>query len=117
MAKIFGRMVGKQSISLSSPGVNAFHSLWKYIGNSSNFDLTTIDIIPDTDLVPRIEISGGTIYRILCPESPLKCHSSELSLCESLIICRNPNAREYCSKVAGIQNKTIDTIYERSNFN
>ena len=117
LAKIFGRMVGKQAISLSGPGINAFHSLWKYEGNSSNFDLTTIDIIPDTDLVPRVEISGGTIYRILCPESPLKCHSSELSLCESLVICRNPNAREYCSKVAGIQNKTIDTIYERSNFN
>ena len=109
-------MVGKQAISLSGPGVNAFHSLWENEGNSSSFDLTTIDIIPDTDLVPRIEISGGTIYRILCPESPFKCHSSELSLCESLVICRNPNAREYCSKVARIKNTTIDLIYERSNF-
>lgn len=117
LAKIFGRIVGKQAISLSGPGVNAFHSLWKYRGNSSNFDLTTIDIIPDTDLVPRVEISGGTIYRILCPKSPLQCHSSELSLCESLVICRNPNAREYCSKVAGISESDINLIYDMSNFN
>ena len=117
LAKIFGRIVGKQAISLGGPGVNAFHSLWKYRGNSSNFDLTTIDIIPDTDLVPRVEISGGTIYRILCPKSPLQCHSSELSLCESLVICRNPNAREYCSKVAGISESDINLIYDMSNFN
>ena len=28
LAKLFGRFIGKQAISLSGPGVNAFHSLW-----------------------------------------------------------------------------------------
>ena len=117
LAKIFARMIGKKAISLSGPGINAFHSLWKYKGESSNFELTSIDIVPDSDPVPRVEISGGTLYRILCLKSPFQCHSKELSLCESLIICRNPNAIEYCTNFAGLDNETITKSYKKSEFN
>ena len=115
LAKIFGKMIGRKAISLSGPGINAFHSLWKNNGNNSNFELNSVDIVPNLDPVPRVEISGGTIYRIICLKSPLECHGSELSLRESLIICRNPNAREYCKNIAGLENKTdIDNIYNKT---
>ena len=117
LAKIFGKLIGKKSISLSGPGMKAFQNLWEYKGNSSNFDLTTVDIVPDSDPIPRVELSGGTIYRILCLKSPKECHNSELSLCESLIICRNPNAREYCRKVALLKEEDIDEIYKSTEFN
>ena len=108
-------MIGKKAISLSGPGINAFHSLWKNFGNSSNNELNSIDIIPDLDPVPRVEISGGTIYRIICLKSPLECHGSKLSLCESLIICRNPNAYEYCRNIAGLKNeKDIADIFNKT---
>ena len=68
-------MVKKPSISLSGPSANAFHSLWGEEGINVNFDITNIDLIPDMDLVPRVEVSGGTIYRIICREGLLGCHN------------------------------------------
>ena len=116
LAKIFGKKVGKKAISLSGPGMKAFGSLWKYKENISEFSLTTIDIIPDLDPIPRVELSGGTTYRILCKKSPIECHSKELSLCESLIICRNPYAREYCINIAKEEKEYIDDLYNSTKF-
>ena len=115
LAKILGKIVGRQSISLSGPGINAFHSLWKSKGKSK-FELTTIDIIPDLDIVPRVDISGGTIYRLLCLKSPIDCHSKELSLCESLIICKNPYAYQYCKNIAELTDNEIKDLEEKSIF-
>ena len=117
LAKLLGRLLNKQAISLSGPGVNAFHSLWGYEGNSENFELSAIDLVPDKDLVPRVEISGGTRYRIVCKEGPFGCHSKAVSLCEVLIMCRNPNYYTYCSLIAGLDDKKIKSLYESSEMN
>jgi hypothetical protein len=114
LSKILGRFLGKQAISLSGPGVNAFHTLWEYEGSSENFEISAIDLVPDMDLVPRVEVSGGTIYRIICKEGPLDCHGKELSLCEVLIMCRNPNYEQYCDKMAKITKTQMETIKESS---
>ena len=112
LCKILGRFLGKQAISLSGPGVNAFHSLWDYEGSSENFEISAIDLVPDMDLVPRVEVSGGTIYRIVCKEGPFDCHSSEMSLCEVLIMCQSPNYKEYCKKVKKLSDRQINAILE-----
>ena len=117
LAKILGRVTGKQAISLSGPGVNAFHSLWDYEGSSENFEISAIDLVPDMDLVPRVEVSGGTIYRIVCKEGPFDCHSSELSLCEVLIMCKSPNYQEYCKKVKGLSDREIKAILKSVKLN
>ena len=117
LSKILGRLVKQQAISLSGPGVNAFHNLWGYEGQSENFEISAIDLVPDMDLVPRVEVSGGTIYRIVCKEGPLDCHSKVLSLCEILIMCRNPNYEEYCRKMANLNDKQINDIYKDSELN
>ena len=117
LCKILGRLLNKQAISLSGPGVNAFHSLWGYAGNSENFEISAIDLVPDMDLVPRVEISGGTIYRIICKEGPLDCHGKSLSLCEALIMCRNPNYKEYCTKMAELSDDQMKKISKSSELN
>jgi hypothetical protein len=117
LSKILGRLVKQQAISLSGPGVNAFHNLWGYEGQSENFEISAIDLVPDMDLVPRVEVSGGTIYRIVCKEGPLDCHSKTLSLCEILIMCRNPNYEEYCRKMANLNDKQINNIFKDSELN
>ena len=117
LAKILGRLLGKQAISLSGPGVNAFHSLWDYEGSCENFEISAIDLVPDMDLVPRVEVSGGTIYRIVCKEGPFDCHSKELSLCEVLIMCDNSNYKEYCKKVKGLNDKEINAILNSVQLN
>jgi len=110
LCKILGKLTNRQSISLSGPGVNAFHSLWNYKSSNENFEISSIDLVPDMDLVPRVEVSGGTIYRIICKEGPLDCHSKEISLCEVLIMCDHSNYEEYCKNVAGLNKDQIDMI-------
>ena len=117
LAKLFGRIIKKQAISLSGPGINAFNSLWNYEGKSENFEISAIDLVPDRDLVPRVEISGGTIYRIICKFGILDCHSKVNSLCEVLIMCKIPSYKEYCMKVAELNKKQINTIYESIDLN
>ena len=112
LAKLFGRMIKKQGISLSGPGINAFNSLWNYKGESENFEISSIDLVPDRDLVPRVEVSGGTIYRIICKFGAFDCHSKVNSLCEVLIMCNNPNYNEYCNKVAGFNTKEINEVVD-----
>ena len=117
LSKLLGRMKKTQAISLSGPGVNAFHSLWGYDGNSENFEISAIDLVPDMDLVPRVEVSGGTVYRIICKEGFLACHGKSLSLCEVLIMCRSPNYFEYCTKMAGLTERKINDIKQSSELN
>ena len=117
LAKLFGRFIGKQAISLSGPGVNAFHSLWKYDKESENYEISAIDLVPDMDLVPRVEVSGGTIYRIVCKKGVFACHGKELSLCEMLIMCRNPIYKSYCENVAGMNYNDIIKIEQSSELN
>ena len=117
LAKLLGRLVKKEAISLSGPGVNAFHSLLKYEGKSENFEISVIDLVPDMDLVPRVETSGGTVYRIICKAGVFKCHKKIISLCEVLIMCRNPNYKIYCKNIAGLSEEQIQDIYEGSELN
>ena len=117
LAKLFGRYMGKQAISLSGPGINAFYSLWNFKGTSENFEISNIDLVPDMDLVPRIEVSGGTVYRIICKNGAGKCHGKELSLCEVLIMCRNPIYENYCKEFAGLNDEQIKQIIESSELN
>ena len=49
-------------------------------GNSENFEISAIDLVPDMDLVPRVETSGGTIYRIICKKGVAQCHKSVNSM-------------------------------------
>lgn len=114
LSKILARMVKEQAISLSGPGINAFHTLWTEYGNSENYGISIIDLVPDMDLVPRVEVSGGTIYRIICDQGPFKCHSKAMSLCETLIMCRNPYSDFYCFKMADIRESDIKKIKEKS---
>ena len=117
LAKILGRFLRKQAISLSGPGMNAFNSLWEYKGDSEYFGISAIDLVPDMDLVPRVEVSGGTIYRIICIKGVFGCHGKERSLCEVMIMCRHPNYKIYCSKIAKISDEEIDKLYKNSELN
>ena len=113
LSKILGKMVKKPSIALSGPGSNAFHSLWGKEGINNNFDIATIDLVPDMDLVPRVEVSGGTIYRIICRDGPFSCHSKDLSLCEVLIMCQKPH-QIVCRDIAELKEEDIERIKEAS---
>ena len=114
LSKILGRITKNQAISLSGPGIDAFHTKWTSDGNSINFDISFIDLVPDKDLVPRVEVSGGTIYRIICTKGPFVCHDKALSLCETLAMCRNSYYEFYCYKMANLNSDQISEILNNS---
>ena len=100
--------------------VNYYKNLIDYqnaVKNSENFEISAIDFVPDMDLVPRVEVSGGTIYKIVCKKGVFSCHGKELSLCETLTMCRSPIYLDYCEKIAKLNNKEITKIEESSNLN
>jgi len=68
-------------------------------------------------LVPRVEVSGGTIYRIICKFGAFECHSKVNSLCEVLIMCNSPNYNIYCDKVAGLKESEIKEIADSVKLN
>ena len=117
LSKILGRFLKIQAISLSGPGMNAFNSLWDYKGDSEYFGISNIDLVPDMDLVPRVEVSGGTIYRIVCIAGVFGCHGKERSFCEVLIMCRHPNYMVYCKEVAKIDEDEINELFIKSELN
>ena len=56
-----------QSFSVSGPGITPLEYKHQTIfGYNKFFKSSFIDIIPDLDIVPRLEISGGIKYRVLC---------------------------------------------------
>ena len=73
--------------------------------------------MPDMDLVPRVETSGGTIYWIICKKGVAQCHKSVNSLCEVLIMCRNPNYKVYCKEKSKLDENDVKDIYESSKLN
>ena len=78
-----------QSVSISGPGTASLEYKNKWPDGYNNYFKTNfIDIIPDNDIVPRLEVSGGTKYRILCDKGMFSCHLIDRTLCMMGIMCR-----------------------------
>jgi hypothetical protein len=89
MAKYLGLKYHKESVAVSGPGIasleykfNDERNYYKYF--KSNF----IDVVPDHDIVPRLESSGGIRYRVLCEKGFFTCHLVERILCQVGAMCR-----------------------------
>ena len=77
-----------QSFSVSGPGITPLEYKHQTIfGYNKFFKSSFIDIIPDLDVVPRLEISGGVKYRVLCNKNAITCHSIDRTLCMMGIMC------------------------------
>ena len=117
LAKIMGKKFVKTSVSLSGPGISIFNNLWnpedsKY---NENFPSTFIDIVPDMDLVPRVEVSGGTYYRIICDSGSGQCHSATRSICMTSVMC-NVDINYLCTKFYNFTENDMQHMRDIANF-
>jgi len=90
LSKFIATKYGKQSFSVSGPGVTPLE--FKFSSNegyNKYFKSTFVDIIPDNDIVPRLESSGGIKYRLLCEESSFKCHKIDRTICMMGLMCHD----------------------------
>ena len=97
LSKYIASYYKRQSFSVSGPGITPLEYKHSEIyGYKKYFKTNFIDIIPDNDLIPRLEISGGTKYRVLCDKSLITCHSIDRTLCMMGIMCEQ---EEYTKKL------------------
>ena len=91
LAKYLGVKYNKQTISFSGPGVTPLEAEFSKSKDFNKYIKTYfVDVIPDIDIIPRIETTSGTIYRIICEESIMnfaKCHSIDRTFCMMGIMC------------------------------
>ena len=109
LAKIFGHKYGKAAISFSGPGISLHQTLVKGEKTDKNSMITQSEVIPDQDLVPRVEASSGVKYRVLCKYSPGTCHGIVTTVCMMGLMCQTPHDN-FCkmhSTTSGIYDEMI----------
>ena len=96
-----------QSVSISGPGTTSLEYKNKWPDGYNNYFKTNfIDIIPDNDIVPRLEISGGTKYRILCNKGMFSCHSIDRTVCMMGIMCQQEETtKKLCMSMIKVKDK------------
>ena len=103
LAKYLGLKYHKENVAVSGPGITPLEYKFKKDKNyykyfKSNF----IDIIPDNDIVPRIETSGGVRYRVLCEKGFISCHQIDRILCQIGATCRREDlSGDMCMSIFG----------------
>ena len=84
-----GIKYNKESLSISSPGISPLE--YKFMNNKNYnkyFKTNFLDIVPDNDLIPRLEVSGGVRYRVICEEGFFSCHKIDRTICTIGAMCR-----------------------------
>ena len=89
LAKFLGIKYHKESVSISGPGISSLEYKYKNDKNYYKyFKSNLIDIVPDNDIIPRIENSGGIKYRVICEKDYIFCHQMKRTICQLGAICR-----------------------------
>ena len=126
LAKFFGLKYHKESVAFSGPGITPLEFKLKKELNYKYFKTNLIDVIPDYDIIPRIETSSGNRYRVLCNKGFFLCHGIERTICQMGATCRREDltgdlcmslfGNEYLKirKLAGIK-KEIPLEYKNYN--
>lgn len=92
LAKIVTMETKIPSITFSSPGVDATRFLvtsnvTKQEEQAKILHQLAYTVIPDNDIVPRVDSQLGTQIQIGCKQNPLACHHMGETLCEMLHVC------------------------------
>ena len=78
-----------ESLSVSSPGISPLEYKFMYNDDYNRyFKANFLDIVPDNDLIPRLEASGGVRYRVICEEGFTACHKIDRTICTIGAMCR-----------------------------
>lgn len=109
LAKLFGHVKGKAAISVSGPGITLFQTIKKGARKDIFSLLSETDVVPDSDLVPRVEQTAATRYRILCNQGFGTCHVIKHTLCMAAIMCNTPH-ENFCTS---LNNTAIPDIYQK----
>lgn len=103
MAKYLGLKYHKKNIGISGPGITPLeYKFYKDDNYYKYFKSNLIDIVPDNDIIPRIERTGGIEYRVICEKNFIACHQMKRILCHMGAICRREDLTgDLCMSIFG----------------
>mmetsp|Transcript_82346 Transcript_82346/g.128572 ORF Transcript_82346/g.128572 Transcript_82346/m.128572 type:complete len:175 (-) Transcript_82346:222-746(-) len=92
LAKLVSIGTKVPAITFSSPGVSATRMLVAKDskdgeGAEDTLHRMTYTVVPDNDVVPRVDYQLGIQIPISCKDNPLGCHSSGETLCDLVYSC------------------------------
>ena len=88
LSKFLGLKYHKESIAFSGPGITPLEYKLKDEIDYKYYKMNLIDVIPDYDVIPRIENTAGIKYRVLCNKGFFGCHSIERTICQIGATCK-----------------------------
>jgi len=91
---VVGILLNLSIVSISGPGVS--YSARKFdLPEDQDFLESTplVTIMPDNDIVPRIDLQLGMVQRIACHSGLGYCHDLPSTICELLRNCGDPRGR------------------------
>ena len=102
LSKFLGLKYHKESISFSGPGITPLEYKLKDEIDYKYYKMNLIDVIPDYDVIPRIENTAGIKYRVLCNKGFFGCHSIERTICQIGATCRREDLTgDLCMSIFG----------------
>ena len=90
LAMISGAQSKVPAVALSGPNAVLSRLTFTPAISKEQLDKYTFNIVPDRDIIPRVDDLAQNYQRIQCRShlsEVLSCHSSERSLCEVLLQC------------------------------
>jgi len=91
LAKLVGAETLVTSITFSSPGLRSTSILLqdkvKQAEAQERLHRLSYTVVPDNDIVPRVDTQVGTAFHVGCRQGPLGCHSIGETLCELITHC------------------------------
>ena len=102
LSKFLGLKYHKESLAISGPGITPLEYKLKDEIDYKYYKMNFIDVIPDYDVIPRIETTAGIRYRVLCNKGFFGCHSIERTICQIGATCRREDLTgDLCMSIFG----------------
>lgn len=96
LASAIGGMLNLSAVVFSAPGIQATSALLKPQPSLANVLHGEVNIVPNNDIVPKVDRQAGVVLPIECPfANPLRCHQLTHSVCEILASCGDGGGRGF----------------------
>lgn len=95
LAVAIGALLQIPSVTFSAPGLLATSAILDPSPDLRDMRHFGVNVVPDKDLVPRVDSQSGVVMQIDCPlVNPLGCHSLATTMCEILASCGDGGGRD-----------------------
>lgn len=92
LASILGGKYNLRAITLSAPGAELSRAKFG-IPQSADLRALLTNVVPDKDIVPRIDLQSGLAQMIPCTLDSLTCHYAKTTVATLLRSCGDPRGR------------------------